>query len=436
MMAPSNRELPAISCAKAALLLLGVCVPSAAILISMPKSGPGSVIRYAWIAVVPFIARRLLEQLSGATTSLVLNSVFIGQLCLVILQCCNFLVLTRLDAGDFMKANIYKSSDGLGRKLYGVVGLMFNLRGIGTPWQISRINASPQSLDKHIENGKLRKGPWVVRQLQVLFWQYLFLDFTYLSSLDTSPEDAEKLFGTGKEFLYINANGEQWGARVAVGLISWLAPARVTIDILYRVLSVVAVVSGMTSPEDWPPLFGSIWDSYTIRGFWSIFWHQHCRWFLTSVSNYLCRDLLRLPRPSRLERYFNIALVFMGSGLVHVMLDMFCWQPPLKAPTLAFFGSFAVAIMLEDGVQEVWRRISGAEDSKNVPLWHKIVGYIWVSTWLTVTSPWYLYHAVRQPVDVKWLVPFSVLNMMGPVAGNVLLFGGGLVLKYTIGGQI
>ncbi|CAI0644251.1 unnamed protein product [Colletotrichum noveboracense] len=435
-MAPSNRELPAISCAKAALLLLSVCVPSAAILISTPKSGPSSVIRYAWIAVVPFIARRLLEQLSGATTSFVLNSVFIGQLCLVILQCCNFLVLTRLDAGDFMKGNIYESSDGLIRKLYGVVGLMFNLRGIGTPWQISRINASPQSLGKHTENGKLRKGPWVMRQLQVLFWQYLFLDFTYLSSLDTSPEDAEKLFGTGKEFLYINANGEQWGARVAVGLISWLAPARVTIDILYRFLSVVAVVSGMTSLEDWPPLFGSIWDSYTIRGFWSIFWHQHCRWFLTSVSNYLCRDLLRLPRPSRLERYFNIALVFMGSGLVHVMLDMFCWQPPLKAPTLAFFGSFAMAIMIEDGVQEVWRRISGEEDSKIVPLWHKIVGYIWVSTWLTVTSPWYLYHAVRQPVEVKWLVPFSILNMMGPVAGNVLLFGGGLVLKYTIGGQI
>ncbi|KAJ0331933.1 hypothetical protein COL922a_011708 [Colletotrichum nupharicola] len=276
-----------------------------------------------------------------------------------------------------MKGNIYESSDGLIRKLYGVVGLMFNLRGIGTPWQISRINASPQSLEKHTENGKLRKGPWVMRQMQVLFWQYLFLDFPYLSSLDTSPEDAEKLFGTGKEFLYINANGEQWGARVA-----------------------------------------------------------HCRWFLTSVSNYLCRDLLRLPRPSRLERYFNIALVFMGSGLVHVMLDMFCWQPPLKAPTLAFFGSFAMAIMIEDGVQEVWRRISGEEDSKIVPLWHKIVGYIWVSTWLTVTSPWYLYHAVRQPVQVKWLVPFSILNMMGPVAGNVLLFGGGLVLKYTIGGQI
>ncbi|KAF4830797.1 Acetyltransferase TRI7 [Colletotrichum tropicale] len=420
-MAPLDREPPAISCVKAALLFLGVCVPSAVILISTPKSGPSSVTRYAWIAVVPFIARHLLVQLSGITTSYVLNTVAMGQLCLVLLQSCNFLVVTRLDTDHFVKGNIYRPSDGLVHKLRGVIGLMFNLRGIGTPWQISRINPAPQSLDKHTENGKLRKGPWVARQLQIIFWQYLFLDFTYLSSLDTSPEDAEKLFGPGKEFLYINANAEQWGARVAVGLISWLAPARVTMDIVYRVLSVVSVLGGMASPEDWPPLFGSIWDAYTIRAFW---------------SNYICRDLLRLLRPSRLERYLNIALVFMGSGLVHVMLDTFCWEPSLKAPTLAFFGSFAVAIMIEDGVQEVWRRFAGVEDSKKVRLLHKIVGYFWVSTWLTVTSPWYLYHAVRQPVDVKWLVPFSILGMMGPVAGNVLLFGGGLVLKYTIGGQI
>lgn len=268
MIAPLDRESPAISYAKAALLLLGVCVPSALILISTPKSGPSSVIRYAWIAVVPFIARHLLVQLSGITTSYVLNTVAMGQLCLVLLQSCNFLVLTRLDTGDFVKGNIYQPSDGLVHKLRGVIGLMFNLRGIGTPWQISRINAAPQRLDKHTENGKLRKGPWVARQLQIIFWQYLFLDFTYLSSLDTSPEDAEKLFGPGKEFLYINANAEQWGARVAVGLISWLAPARVTMDIVYRVLSVVSVLGGMASPEDWPPLFGSIWDAYTIRAFW------------------------------------------------------------------------------------------------------------------------------------------------------------------------
>lgn len=173
--------------------------------------------------------------------------------------------------------------------------------------------------------------------------------------------------------------------------------------------------------------------AYDMR---SVFWHQHCRWFLTSVSNYICRDLLRLPRPSRLERYCNIALVFLGSGAVHVMLDMFCWQPPLKAPTMAFFGSFAVAIMIEDGVQALWRCVVGPEHPNSVPLWHKAVGYIWVSAWLTITSPWYLYHAVRQPPQVKWMVPFSFLNLFGPATANALLFGGGLVLKYLIGGQL
>ena len=27
-------------------------------------------------------------------------------------------------------------------------------------------------------------------------------------------------------------------------------------------------------PEEWPPLFGSISEAYTLRRFWGVFWHK------------------------------------------------------------------------------------------------------------------------------------------------------------------
>lgn len=131
--------------------------------------------------------------------------------------------------------------------------------------------------------------------------------------------------------------------------------------------------------------------------------------------------------------------MFLTSGIIHLVLDLFCWEPPSKLPTLAFFGFFAVAIMGEDAIQELCRRITGivTTDGKHeVPLWHKLVGYTWVSLWLILTSPWYLYHSTRLPPETKWLVPVSLVDVIGFSATSVLLVGGGLALKFAIGGEI
>lgn len=33
-------------------------------------------------------------------------------------------------------------------------------------------------------------------------------------------------------------------------------------------------VLGWDSPADWPPLFGSVWDAYSLHRFWGVFWHR------------------------------------------------------------------------------------------------------------------------------------------------------------------
>ncbi|KAF4965145.1 hypothetical protein FSARC_7012 [Fusarium sarcochroum] len=413
-----------------AALLLGVCNLTALVIISTPKSGITSLPRYAFPAIVVAVGNQLLKELSGISTSLCHQATSMGISAICLMQCCNFLAISRLDVNDLARANVFQSSDSFLRKVIRTTGLIFNLRGVGTPWQAKKLSAFPRFYSKQNNGQQPTAGWFIVRQVLIVAWQYLFLNILDVSALDTPPEDTEKLFAQGSEYLYLDATVEQWIGRVIVGPISWAISARVVLDLPNRVLSVVSVLLGITSPQEWPPVFGSVLDSYTIRGFWSTFWHQYCRWGLTSISNFICRDLLRIPRPSLVERYLNITMVFLASGLFHVVTDTFNWAPPYKLPTMAFFGAFAIGIMIEDAVQVLCRQITGVntrDEKQRVPLWHKLVGYVWVSLWLTLTTSWYLYHNTRLPAEVKWLVPFSLVDLIGAQAANVLLLAGGWI---------
>ncbi|KAI8724133.1 MBOAT-2 domain-containing protein [Fusarium sp. LHS14.1] len=430
-----NQGSVPINLIKGAFLLLVACIPTAFIMLATPKSGINSTPRYIWPVVVVAIGKRIFEMIADTGTSFVINGVIMGWVVLVLIQCCNVLIVRKLDSDELVKGGIFRLSDGFIDKFYFTMRLLFNLRNVGNPWEVKRLHKFPS----YYKGPKPSRSAYITRQVLIMAWQYLLLDIIYMSSLETPPEDAQRLFGPGTEFNYLNATAEQWGGRVAVGPAAGLAPARVSIDIPYRGFSILSVLLGLTSTDQWPPLFGSMWDAYTIRGFWNTFWHQDCLWPMKSLSNYICRDLLGLPRPSFIERYLNILIVFIASGAMHLTIDLFSYKPPSKAPTLAFFGSMALAIMLEDGVQDLCRRITGVDTRKKdvkVPLWHRLVGYVWVTTWMTLTAPWYLAHAAQLPAETKWLVPFSLVSQIGLPAAGALLGVSGLILKYAIGGEV
>ncbi|OBS24845.1 hypothetical protein FPOA_05382 [Fusarium poae] len=422
--------------------LLAVCTYAALIIISTPKTGPASLVRYSSPAIVLTVGKQLFREASRVSGSSGHRSLTLALTALFILQCCNFLVLTRLDADDLAKKNVFRASDNAVYKVYRVVCLIFNVRGIGTPWQAKHLSGFPRFY-QHEKRCEPTAIWFIFRQSLILAWQCLLLDIIYTSSLSTPKEDTQRLFGPGTEYMYLDATAEQWMGRCFVGIIAWVIPGRVSIDLPYRAISLVSVLFGFTSPQQWPPLFGSIWDAYTIRGFWSTFWHQYCRWALTSISNFICRDFLRLPRPSIVERYLNISVVFVGSAVVHMAIDSFCWGPPTKPkpmlPALAFFGSFVVGIIIEDTVQALCRRITGAkkqDGDDGVPVWHKLVGYIWVSFWFIITSSWYLYHNTRLPPDDTWMVPVSVVDTIGMDSAKKALLVSGLILRFAVGIEV
>lgn len=160
------------------------------------------------------------------------------------------------------------------------------------------------------------------------------------------------------------------------------------------------------------------------------FWHQTLRVTLTTVSNFITRKVLRLPRPSITERYTNILLVFTGSGLVHIEHGhIFGVYNPLG--TMMFFQFQAVGIMIEDGVQELWRRYSGPSSDKSFPVWQRLVGLFWVMVVFAISSPWYLYQDALSHTENWWVIPYSFVDRFGaPTIGA--LIGVGTIMNWIL----
>lgn len=448
----------ATECAVAAGLFVGCTLPSAFLLVNTRKASP---LRFLWAVGLTYLAHCYCSVASKITTSFVLNGMIVGQGMIGIFQCFNLVLITSLDENDLVRAAVYEHRAGFLRRIGSTFGLLANYRGISTPWQAKTVPEFPAFYINHGSRTRPALGWYIARQVLIISWQYLLLDLIYTSSLDASPEENARLFGPGLEFKYWDLTPEQWTGRLLVGAIAWFIPARTVLDISARCFLLPFVASGILHPDACPPTFGRIGSAYTLRKFWryvtvistirpqavtnftcSTFWHQYLRWPLTSLSNFLARDVLRLKRPSVLERYTNIYFVFLGSGVFHLIYDTYLGSVPGESKAVMFFSSFAFGIMIEDGVQEAWRRLNGEsgtrkETPKNgVPVWHKVVGFIWVVVWLLLTAPWYLYPSARLPTDIKWLVPFSIVELIGMPTSGIVLAAGGLCLMFVVGGEI
>lgn len=137
-------------------------------------------------------------------------------------------------------------------------------------------------------------------------------------------------------------------------------------------------------------------------------WHQTLRRNLTAFANLFTYSILHLPQGTLLARYTHIFFAFFASGLLHVVSDLGGGVAVRDSGSLSFFCLQALGIMLEDGVQDVYRRIRGP--SRAGPIEKgllRAVGYVWVVVFLTWSGPGWIY---------PWL-------QVGKKADNMLTFG-------------
>jgi hypothetical protein len=97
--------------------------------------------------------------------------------------------------------------------------------------------------------------------------------------------------------------------------------------------------------------------------------------------------------------------------------------------TMMFFQSFSLFIMIEDSVQELWRRWTKASLRKDgkVALWKKAVGFVWVMIVLCLVSPWFGYSTARLPHERTWVTPYAVTEKIGIKWAGVAIGMGALI---------
>lgn len=167
------------------------------------------------------------------------------------------------------------------------------------------------------------------------------------------------------------------------------------------------------------------------------FWHQLLRINFTAISNYITRDILGLAKSSFLERYTHVFCVFLLSGILHLTADVVGNIPMGESGAMVFFLSFVLGYMIEDGVQAVWRtRFQGSATSeagstnsqKEPEMWKKVLGYIWVLAFLTITSAVYFEPVRKRPERQLALVPWSFVGVIGLEMMGALVVVGGVLL--------
>lgn len=82
-------------------------------------------------------------------------------------------------------------------------------------------------------------------------------------------ESWEQAITSGTEFLFFEATSSQLLGRVVSTIGFWLILSCI-LDTFHRFVSILSVASGFSRPEDWPGLYGSVKEAYSIGRFWGL----------------------------------------------------------------------------------------------------------------------------------------------------------------------
>ncbi|RAK87580.1 toxin biosynthesis protein Tri7-like protein [Aspergillus costaricaensis CBS 115574] len=348
----------------------------------------------------------------------------------VLIQHINLLLIVRVDLTGQLGT--------IAGKFASAFALLQSTRGIGTPWQVKNIPSHPLVLRAKPPS----RGYFMSRQLAIAIWEVLALVLV-LSSLathDVQDYDGSYLYGSGREFEMASSSMKQLLGRVTVAFLFGLPGSMLFLDSMYRVASLISVATVMTTIASWPPEFGSLADTYTVRGFWGKFWHQNLRWSYTGVSTAITCRILGLPKPSLIERYLNLTIVFILSGLMHVFTNVISGIEGGNTGAMLFFVAQAGAIMFEDAVQHYWAILSRGKKgtSAETSIWQRCVGFVWVFCWLGATFPWWWYPIIRMLVAYNWTGVLEVVQGLGMTKSNlsVVVTVGAVILRIVFGAEI
>ncbi|RDB24426.1 Acetyltransferase sirH [Hypsizygus marmoreus] len=270
-------------------------------------------------------------------------------------------------------------------------------------WALDLIT-NPRGVNWSFEAPRLRRSSlprWAFVRSQLL-WAFVFYIFKDVLFIHLSRNPAFDPDGVG-----MRAGGWLW--RIWNVWAFWMTFAS-EMSLYSTLLGVSCVVSGLWEPQDCPFFFGHWTEAVSVRAFWGRTWHQVLRHTLTTHGRYFANTILHLPRGSLLSTYTQLVVVFFLSGIFHSSAEwVLSHNPQFAFDAVAFYTLQALAIMVEDGVAAIGKRI-GVRDTFAV----KLFGMAWLALWMAWSGP-------------LWMDPMikgRMLATMGPSASVVERFLG------------
>ncbi|KAL2412781.1 Acetyltransferase ataH [Exophiala dermatitidis] len=264
--------------------------------------------------------------------------------------------------------------------------ILTSLRGVDTSYEIKGLERPKSPSSK----SRIR---FLAKNLLIVVAEYLVLDF--FTSQPTPDDVKERLFGEGREFLIFRPKH---------------LPPPTFEEVMVHLMIALMCWGPMGRPDQWPAMFGSIFETYSLRRFWGRSWQQLFRWCFQSIGEFLCTGILRLPPRSIVARYVSTIAIFTISAFLHAGMDAKSGIGLDKTGTIVCFLLQPLGIILEDTAQALFQRLWGK--SPKPKAWHKLVGYIWVWTFLTLVAPIYNIPLFRYQDPAKARVPFPVIQRL------------------------
>ncbi|KAF7539873.1 hypothetical protein G7054_g1800 [Neopestalotiopsis clavispora] len=318
--------------------------------------------RFAAVALLGSLTYAWQHSLVAWYTNLGLRSMFVDAAWITFLHAAELLVITKATGADVVGTN--RKDDSIILRFLTCVSLLCKWRRIGTKWEI-------KDLPKHRTSAPTRLHS-ALQSLLGIVLAVLVMDF-YTSG---SPPDADMIM-PGKEALLTrlsDVTATELAYR-AVGTPMFLMTPIAGVLLFYNLICLVVVLTGLSEPSECPPLFGSIKNAYSIRQYWSKFYHQCLRKPVSGPADYIVDRIFLLRRGTLLSRYSRLLLAFALSGFIHHMGEIATGISAQESGQFVFFTAQAASIMIEDAVMEVYRR-SGLRLSRRLEY---ALGYLWSS---------------------------------------------------------
>jgi len=174
----------------------------------------------------------------------------------------------------------------------------------------------------------------------------------------------------------------------------------------YYAMAFLAVAVGFSEPRYWVAPYGSLSEAYSLRRFWGRSWHQMLRRFTTSIGQFCARSLGCSPKSSA-AMLVQLYVGFIVSGTMHSGGDAMVGKQYLWA-SMPFFLAQPVAITFETAIIAIVRQAGYTRCTG----WIRMVGYIWVFLWFSVSTPWFINWAVYAGLGHSEIFPISPTRTM------------------------